>query len=96
MAGYVIGQITIKDLNQWREYRAKVPPTLAKWGGELVLRGRKVAVLNGEHSVADTVVSRFPDADAASGWYASSAYQELIPIREKAAEMVLISYESDR
>jgi uncharacterized protein (DUF1330 family) len=67
MAGYVIGHITIKDLNQWREYRAKVTPTLAKWGGELVLRGRKVAVLNGEHSFTDTVVIRFPDADAASG-----------------------------
>jgi uncharacterized protein (DUF1330 family) len=92
MAGYVIGHITIKDPNQWMEYRAKVPPTLAKWGGELILRGRMVAVLNGEHPYTDTVVIRFPDADAAAGWYASAAYQSLIPLREKAAKMVLISY----
>ena len=94
MAAYVIGHITVKDSEKWMEYRAKVPATLAQWGGELILRGRRVAVLSGEHPYTDTVVIRFPDAGAISGWYGSPAYQALIPIREQAAEMVLISYES--
>jgi uncharacterized protein (DUF1330 family) len=34
------------------------------------------------------------DAKAAAGWYGSPAYQALIPLREQAADIVLISYES--
>jgi uncharacterized protein (DUF1330 family) len=51
-------------------------------------------VLTGEHKHTDTVVIRFPDTAAVAGWYDSAAYQALIPLREEAAEMVLISYES--
>ena len=94
MPGYVIGHITVKDPLKWGEYREKVPATLAPWGGEVLLRGRRVGVLTGEHTHADTVVIRFPDAQAISGWYGSAAYQALIPIREQAADMVLIGYES--
>jgi uncharacterized protein (DUF1330 family) len=94
MAAYVIGHITVKDSAKWAEYREKVPGTLAQWGGEVILRGRRVGILSGEHSYTDAVVIRFPDADAISGWYGSPAYQALIPVREQAAEMVLISYQS--
>jgi uncharacterized protein (DUF1330 family) len=94
MAANVIGHITVKNPEKWGEYREKVPATLAPWGGEVILRGRRIAVLSGAHPYTDTVVIRFPDANAAKGWYGSPAYQALIPIREQAAEMVLISYES--
>ena len=94
MAAYVIGHITVKDPEKWGEYRGKVPATLAPWGGELILRGRRMAVLTGDHPYTDAVVIRFPDAKAIAEWYGSPAYQALIPIREQAAEMVLISYES--
>ena len=94
MSAYVIGHIIVKDPEKWMEYRAKVPATLAQWGGELILRGRRVAVLTGEHPYTDTVVIRFPDTEAIAGWYGSPGYQALIPLREQAAKMVLISYES--
>ena len=94
MSAYVIGHITVKDPEKWQRYRERVPATLAAWGGEVVLRGRRVAVLSGDHAHADTVVIRFPDANAASGWYGSTEYQALIPLREEAASMVLICYES--
>ena len=42
MAAYVIGHINVKDAGKWAEYRVKVPATLAQWGGELVLRGRRI------------------------------------------------------
>lgn len=91
---YVIGHITVKDAARWDEYRSRVPATLAPWGAELVLRGKRLALLAGEHPHDDTVVIRFPDPAAAAGWYASPAYQTLIPLRESAAELVLISYEA--
>ncbi|MDY0036602.1 MAG: DUF1330 domain-containing protein [Zoogloea oleivorans] len=92
-SAYVIGHISVKDAEKWAEYRDRVPATLAPWGAELMLRGRLAAVLAGEHAHTDTVVIRFPDREAVNGWYASAAYQTLIPLREQAAEMVLLAFE---
>ncbi len=94
MSCCVIGHITVKDPGKWDEYRCKVPPTLAPWGGEVIFRGRRVEVFSGEHPYTDTVVIRFPDAGSASGWHASAAYQALIPLREQAADIVVVSFES--
>ena len=91
---YVIGHITVKDPEKWAEYRRQVPATLAPWGAELVFRGRTVAVLSGDHAFTDTVVLRFPDTAAIRNWYDSAAYQALIPLRQQAADMVLVGYES--
>ncbi len=50
------------------------------------------AVLAGRHQHTDTVVIRFPDATAVASWYDSPAYQALIPLREQAADLVLVSF----
>ena len=90
---YVIGHITVKGTAKWTEYRNQVPATLEPWGAELVLRGKLASILAGEHTHNDTVVIRFPDIKAINSWYSSPAYQALIPLRETAAEIVLLSYE---
>ncbi|MGO9613725.1 MAG: DUF1330 domain-containing protein [Dissulfurispiraceae bacterium] len=89
---YVIGHITVKNPEKWAVYRMKVPATLAEWGAEVVFRGKKVDVFSGIHEHIYTVVIRFPDVAAAKNWYQSSAYQALIPLREQAADMVLVCY----
>ncbi len=94
MAAYVIGHVTVKDPDKWAEYRNRVPETLAPWEGELVLRGKLMAVLSGQHDHTDTVVIRFPNPESVVKWYNSAAYQELIPLRTQAADVDLISYES--
>jgi len=92
---YVIGHIAVKDAEKWAEYRNQVPQTLAPWGADLVFRGQRAALLAGEHHpYPDVVVIAFPDLDAVSGWYASAAYQALVPLREQAADIVLLSYAS--
>ena len=90
---YVIGHITVKDRGKWSEYRAKVPATLEPWGAELVFRGKLISVLSGNHGYTDTVVIRFPDLRALNEWHSSPQYQSLIPIRQEAAEVVLLAYE---
>jgi uncharacterized protein (DUF1330 family) len=93
-SAYVVGHITVKDVEKWAEYRNLVPATLEPWGAELVLRGKRVAILAGENPHSDIVVLRFPDRDAVDNWYASPEYQALIPLRQQAAEMVLVTYEA--
>lgn len=92
MPAYIIGHISIKQLDLWAEYCSKVPATMAAWQGELVFRGKTARVLNGVHPHTDTVVARFPDVAALNGWHDSAAYQALIPLREAAADVVLVSY----
>lgn len=90
---YVVGQIRVKDPGLWAEYKGKVPATLAPWGAQLVFRGSRLAVHAGTNPHPDIVVIRFPDAEAAAGWHASAAYQALIPLRLRAADVVLTTYE---
>jgi uncharacterized protein (DUF1330 family) len=93
MTAYVIGHITVKNAEKWAAYRSQVPATLAPWGAELVLRGQLAAVLAGKHAHTDTVVIRFPDHKAVDGWHSSAAYQALVPLRQLAADVDLLSYE---
>lgn len=91
---YVVGHIAVKDEQKWAAYREQVPATLAPWGAELVFRGKRAAILAGEHPYVDIVVIRFPDIAAIAGWYSSAAYQSLIPLRQQAADVLLLSYEA--
>jgi uncharacterized protein (DUF1330 family) len=88
----VIGHITIHDTTKWAEYRSRVPATLTPWGAELMLRGKTARVLGGRHAHTDVVVIRFPSLAAVDAWFASADYQALIPLRNAAAEVDLVSY----
>jgi uncharacterized protein (DUF1330 family) len=90
---YVIGHITVKDQEKWAEYRNKVPATLEPWGAELILRGKLSSILSGNHAHTDTVVIRFPSIGSLNSWHSSPEYQSLIPLRQEAADMELLSYE---
>lgn len=91
---YVIGHITVKDAEKWTEYRSRVPATLAPWGAELIFRGKRATILAGELPHVDAVVIiRFPGQAALDGWHSSTAYQELLPLRREAVDIVLLSYE---
>ena len=92
---YVIGNITVIDHDKWSEYRSKVPATLNSWKGELVFRGKQLKVLGGEYQHSSTVVIRFPSIEALNNWFNSDAYQALIPLRKQAANIDLISYQSE-
>ena len=92
MSACVIGHITVRDEEKWAQYRAQVPATLAPWGAELLFRGQRAGILAGNHDHLDTVVIRFPDADAVDAWYSSPEYQALIPLRESAAEIDLVVF----
>ena len=93
-AACVIGHISVKDPQKWAEYCSRVPATIAPWDAELLFRGKRTEVLGGEHHRSDTVVLRFPDIAAVNAWYRSDAYQALIPLRQQAADVDLISFEA--
>ncbi|MFU8857454.1 MAG: DUF1330 domain-containing protein [Deferrisomatales bacterium] len=93
MSAHLVGHIRVRDPELWKEYVGQVPGTLAPFGGEVVFRGRKAAVLSGELGHDLVVVLRFPDQGAVRAWYGSAAYQALIPVRDAAADLVLVAYD---
>ena len=94
MTAYLVGHITIKDASQWEIYMEGVRNSLLPYSAEVVFRGRLHKVLSGEHSHQNTVVIKFPDQATLQEWYNSKEYQDLIPVRDRAADVVIISYDT--
>jgi uncharacterized protein (DUF1330 family) len=94
MAAYLVGHITIKDASQWEIYMEGVRKSLLPYSAEVIFRGKLHKVLTGEHSRQNTVVIKFSAQATLQDWYNSKEYQALIPIRERAADVTIISYDT--
>lgn len=92
MTAFFIATSVIKDAEKFQQYAGKVGPTLAPFGGELVIRGKAGETLSGTSNHQGVGVVRFADMEALNAWYRSPDYQALIPLREEAAEMTLVTY----
>ncbi|WP_295053737.1 DUF1330 domain-containing protein [Sulfuricurvum sp.] len=89
---YVIGQIRITDQEKWNDYKSQVQSTLEPYGGKVLLRGTCIDAFVGTTDYPDVVAIEFDSVEKAKEWYYSSAYQSLVPIREKGAEIILHVY----
>lgn len=94
MSAYLIGHIKVKDPAQWAVYVEGVRNSLVPFAAQVVFRGKRAAVLTGEHAYEDTVVIKFPDQPTLQSWYHSETYQQLIPTRDRAADVVIISFDA--
>jgi uncharacterized protein (DUF1330 family) len=94
MPAYLIGHIAVKDPTQWQTYVAGVKESLAPFKAEIVFRGECNSVLAGRHPYQQAVVIRFVDQEELQGWFHSPSYQALIPIRDRAAEVVIVSFDA--
>ena len=83
MSAYIIVGTTPKDLDSLQQYGALVPATLAKYSGEILIKG-PVEQLHGDFNYKAQVIIEFPSKDEALNWYNSDEYQALIAIRNKA------------
>ena len=86
MAAYVIVEVDIFDLDKYKEYTKVSPGTLKPYGGEFVIRGNPIEVLEGEWNHDRMVMLKFPDADSARNWYNSEEYQSAKQIRSSASK----------
>ena len=94
MSAYLIGHITVKNTDKWQTYVEGVRKSLMPFEAEVVFRGMRASVLAGQHPYESTVVIKFPDQPTLQNWYQSDSYQNLIPIRNEAADVVIISYDA--
>jgi uncharacterized protein (DUF1330 family) len=85
MKAFAIVQETVTDPAMFDAYRKDVAATLAPFGGQFIVRGGTLTLLEGEWHHPRLVVIEFPSRAAAEGWYRSPAYQKLLPLRLASA-----------
>lgn len=85
MVAYLVADIDVLDPEEYKTYVAKVPPTIAKFGGKYLARGGRVIHLEGAAQPHRVVILEFADLDTAKRWYDSPEYQEVLPIRLRAS-----------
>jgi uncharacterized protein (DUF1330 family) len=94
MAAYLVGHITVKDSGLWQKYVSGVQESLSPFDAKIIFRGQLVEILAGQHEHDLVVVIEFPDQSTLNNWYASEKYQSLIPLRDKAANVVITTYKA--
>ncbi|WP_375229518.1 DUF1330 domain-containing protein [Roseobacter sp. S98] len=90
--GYIIGHVTVKNPEAYKEYVERDTPILLGLGGKFIVRGGQSEVPEGE-SLERHVVIEFPSYEAALAAYNDPEYQEVADIRRRNADSTIIVVE---
>lgn len=74
--GYLIVDMNISDLEQYKQYMAKAPAAVKAAGGEYLVRGGKLESMEGDWQPARMAILRFPSFDAAKQFYDGEMYRQ--------------------
>ncbi|SFS05584.1 DUF1330 domain-containing protein [Yoonia litorea] len=77
MAVYAIIQVDVKDSEAYAKYAELAGPAVAKYGGEFLVRGGQVEVMEGT-TKPRCVIIRFADMATAKAFYHGEEYQEAL------------------
>jgi uncharacterized protein (DUF1330 family) len=85
MTAYLIAEHVITDAAKFDEYRTRVAPMIAMYGGRYVTKGGSHKFPEGGHwSPQRVVIIEFPDMQALESWYNSPEYKPLIALRKQS------------
>ncbi len=90
MAGYVIVDTEITDMDVYSEFIERVPALVESYGGKFIVRGGAVEVLQGDWKPSRLVVLEFESAEKAADWENSPEFAELKAIRDSASNSNVI------
>src|SRR3954447_6479517 len=93
MAAYLIAEHIVTDAAKFDEYRTKVAPMIAKYGGRYLTKGGSHKMPEGGHwNPERVVIIEFPDMEAVNAWYHSNEYQPLMALRKGATSELDIMF----
>jgi uncharacterized protein (DUF1330 family) len=93
MPGYLIANVEIHDPAVYDQYRQKVAPIIAKYGGRFIVRGATVETREGSLPLKRLVVLEFPSLDTARAFYDSAEYAPVMALRLASAKSDLVLVE---
>ena len=81
-AVYMIGDVDIKNINEYKKYMEKVKPMIESYGGEYLIRGGEIDLLETNlWKPTRIVLVKFPNKKLAMEWYNSNEYKPYKKIR---------------
>ncbi len=90
---YIIANVRVTNPEQYEEYKKFSSAAFQANGVEVLARGGKVEVLEGDWTPDRMVLLKFPSIDAARAFYDSSEYKVARQAREGAAVMRMVILE---
>lgn len=93
MTAYMVAQVDVTDPVAYDEYKAQVPATLVPFGGQFIVRGGPIDVLEGEMPFGRVAVIRFPSMEQLKDWHASVEYAGPKALRQAASKGLLVALE---
>lgn len=92
-AAYVIVDMKIANMEQYKQYMAAAPAAVAAAGGEYLVRGGRCEALEGSWQPTRMAMLRFPSYETAKTFYDDAMYRAARAKREGTTEffnMVLV------
>jgi uncharacterized protein (DUF1330 family) len=86
-AAYLIVESQVTDPEVFKRYMAAAPEVVKSFGGEYLVRGGRLGVLEGDWQPPRMTVLRFPSFAQAQAMYDSPAYTHARSLREGATAM---------
>jgi uncharacterized protein (DUF1330 family) len=72
---YVIVDMRVSDMEQYKHYMSEAPASVKTAGGEYVIRGGRFESLEGDWTPGRVAMLKFPNYDAAKAWYDGEMYR---------------------
>ncbi len=82
MTVYVINNMTIHDMNEYKTYVREFMPVFEKYGGQVLAAENTPNPVEGVWPYDRTVLLAFPTREAADLWSSSPEYQEIAKHRK--------------
>jgi uncharacterized protein (DUF1330 family) len=92
-AGYIIVDMQISDMDQYKKYMTEAAASVAAAGGEYLVRGGRFEALEGQWQPSRMAMLRFPSYETAKSFYDGEMYRAARAKRADATEffnMVLV------
>ena len=93
MFGYIIVQINVKNIENYKEYLKYVTPIAKKYGGEYLIRAGNFEIMEGQWPFKRNVVIKFPNIEKAKEFYNCDEYMPIKKIRVNNSDCNLIIIE---
>jgi uncharacterized protein (DUF1330 family) len=93
MNAYIIVDMQISDMAQYKQYMADAPAAVKAAGGEYLVRGGRFEVMEGQWQPGRLAMLRFPSFKQAKAFYDDEMYRQARAKRAGATEffnMVLV------
>ena len=90
MPAYVVTEIDVIDRERYEAYKHMVVPSIAAYGGKVLVRGGATETLEGTWAPKRFVIVEFSSKAEAKAWWGSPQYADAKALRQATARTEMI------